>query len=88
MDWSPTGPTWSRLLRLFAEGVLLEDGLSTWQPLEREAGTTTDDPHHPARTLPFNVYTICGVFASINRYILRLLMQKAQNGSVQVLITS
>ena len=49
MDWSPTGPTWTRLLRLFAEGVLLEDGLSTWQPLKREAGTTTDDPHHPAR---------------------------------------
>lgn len=86
MDWSPTGPTWSRLLRLFAEGVLLEDGLSTWQPLEREAGTTTDDPHHPARTLPFNVYTIYGVIASINRYILRLLMQKAQNCPVDDLV--
>jgi len=76
MGWSPTGPTWSRLPRSFAEGVLLEDALSTWRPLKREAGTTTDDPHHPARTLPVNVYTIYGVIASINRYILRLLMQK------------
>mgnify|MGYP001437111975 CR=1 FL=1 len=77
MDWSPKGPALSPLLRSFAEGVLLEDALSTLRPLKKEAGTTTDDPHHPARTLPFNVYTIDGVIASINRYILRLLMRKA-----------
>ena len=82
MDWWPTGPACSPLLRAFSAGVLLEDALSTLQPLEREAGTTTDDPHHPARTLPDNVYTIYGVIASINRYILRLLMQKAQNCQV------
>ena len=67
---------------MFAEVELLEDALSTLQPLQREAGTTTDDPHHPARTLLSNVYTISRVIASINRYILRLLMQKAQNCQV------
>ena len=88
MDWSPTGPAWSPLLRSCTEGVLLEDALSSWQPLKREAGTTTDDPHHPARTLPNNVYTIYGVIASINRYILRLLMQKAQNCPVEDVLVS
>ena len=78
MDSSPRGPAWSQLLRMFAEVELLEDALSTLQPLQREAGTTTDDPHHPARTLLSNVYTIYGVIASINRYILSFLMQKAR----------
>ena len=86
MDSSPTGPACSQLLRMFAEVELLEDALSTLQPLQREAGTTTDDPHHPARTLLSNVYTIYGVIASINRYILRLLMQKAQNCPVDDLV--
>ena len=39
-------------------------------------------------TLPSNVYTICGVIAFINRYILRLLMQKAQNCPVEDAIIS
>ncbi len=86
MDLWPTGPAWSQLLRTFAEVEFLEDALSTLQPLQREAGKTTDDPHHPARTLLSNVYTIYGVFASINRYILRLLMQKAQNCPVDDLV--
>jgi hypothetical protein len=67
---------------------LFADALSTWRTLEKEAGTTTDDPHHPARTLPDNVYTIYGVVASINRYILRLLMQKARILSGPVMSTS
>ena len=82
-DWSPIDPIEKPILQSFVEGVLFEDALSTWRPFKEEAGTTTDDPHHPARTLPVNVYTIYGVIASINRYILRLLMQKAQNYRVQ-----
>jgi len=39
-------------------------------------------------TLPFNVYTIYGVIAFINRYILRLLMQKAQNCPVEDVVVS
>ena len=79
MDWSPIGQAWTWLLRSFAEVALFGEALSIRRPLKREAGTTTDDPHHPARTLPFNLYTIYGVIASIRRYILRLLMQKTQN---------
>ena len=39
-------------------------------------------------TLPFNVYTIYGVIASINRYILWLLMQKAQNCPAEDVVVS
>ena len=77
MDWLPTGPACLRLHRSFSADELFVDALSPLQTLQREAGKPTDDPHHPARTLPDNVYTICGVNASINRYMLRLLMQKA-----------
>ena len=76
MDSLPTDPIWSRHHQGSVEGVLSVDAQSTKTAPEKEAGATTDDPHHPAQALPFNVYTICGVVASINRYILRLLMQK------------
>ena len=84
--WSPTDRAWTRIHPGFVAGELFADALSTWRTLEKEAGTTTDDPHHPTRTLPDNVYTIYGVVASINRYILRLLMQKAQNCPVDDLV--
>ena len=77
MDLLPTGPAWNRHLQVFAEGGLFVDAQSTKTAPEKGAGATTDDPHHPAQALPFNVYTICGVVASINRYILGLSMQKA-----------
>ena len=77
MDWLPTGPACLRLHRSFSADGSFVDALSQLQTLQREAGKPTDDPHHPARTLPDSVYTICGVIASINRYMLRLLMQKA-----------
>ena len=77
MDWLPTGPACLRLHRTFSADGSFVDALSPLQTLQREAGNPTDDPHHPALTLPDNVYTICGVIASINRYMLRLLMQKA-----------
>tara|TARA_Y100000589_G_scaffold147439_1_gene141011 strand:- start:689 stop:934 length:246 start_codon:yes stop_codon:yes gene_type:complete len=77
MDSSPTDPIWNRHHQVNVEGVLSVDAQSTKTPPDKGAGITTDDPHHPARTLPFNIYTICGVVASINRYILRLAMQKA-----------
>ena len=86
MDSLPTDPIWSRHHQGSVEGVLSVDAQSTKTAPERGAGTTTDDPHHPARTLPVNVYTIYGVIASINRYILRLLMQKAQNCPVDDLV--
>ena len=77
MGSSPTDRAWNQRRPVFVEGVLSADAQSTKSPLKKGAGITTDDPHHPARTLPFNVYTIYGVVASINRYILRLSMQKA-----------
>ena len=77
-DWSPKDPVGLKRRRRCAGDVWIGGALSLGDSPTKGAGKTTDDPHHPARALPANVYTICGVFAFIKRYILGLFMKKAR----------